>query len=156
MIIEPPDPRYTAFIQNAVRRGMVYSLQDNTEFFAECPSEVYDDDLGEPISVFCFWDNPEDARACRQDEWEDYRLTGIDLEMFMEDILSDMDESGALAGIAFDTELFGTEVEPIELLGELLDEIARQERVYDYPSYDELQQYRLQWEQIAKDTPIIH
>ena len=47
------DPRYDAFVRRAVQSRMVYTLQDADGFYAECPSEAYDD-LGEPVPVYCF------------------------------------------------------------------------------------------------------
>ena len=96
------DPRYKAFVQQVVQYRTVYTLQDDEDYFAECPSEVYDDNLGEPEAVYCFWDNLEDAQACQHDEWQDYEIVEIPLVDFMEDILIGMDEDAHLVGVAFD------------------------------------------------------
>lgn len=151
------DPRYDAFVRRAVQSRMVYTLQDADGFYAERPSEAYDD-LGEPVPVYCFWDSAEDAEACRGDEWEDYTVTLISLDDFMNEILLDMDEDYKLAGVAFDEELYGTEIEPVDLLGDLLNEIRLQNQIHEYPDYADLQAYREDWlaEAAAGDKPVIH
>lgn len=142
-----PDPAYAEFIRTVVAHQTVYTLQDNDNCFAECPSEEYENRFGEPESVYCFWHSLNAALSCREQEWADYRTVSIRLVDFMYDILIDMDQDQVLAGIAFDYKLYGTEVEPIELLGDLLDEITLSGRD-NFPEYDELQSYRLEWERM--------
>lgn len=149
------DASYTEFIRTVVATQTVYTLRDNESYFAECPSEVYDNRFGEPESVYCFWHNVEDALSCRQEEWADYQTTPINLVDFMYDILIEMDQDQVLVGIAFDSKLYGTEIEPIELLGDLLDEIALSGRD-NFPEYDELQSYRLEWERMMICQEKIH
>ncbi|MCG7656448.1 DUF2750 domain-containing protein [Wielerella bovis] len=150
------DPRYTHFIQHTVRTRLVYSLQDREDFFAECPSEEYYDELGQPIAVWCFWNSETDALACQQEEWENFALATFSLDEFMNEILLDMDADAKLVGVAFDKDLFGTEIEPIDLLSDLLDEITAQGLTHEFEQFDELQRYRQEW-LAAMDTPtIIH
>ena len=152
------DPRYKAFVQQLVLYRTVYTLQDDEDYFAECPSEVYDDNLGEPEAVYCFWDNLEDTQSCQHDEWQDYEIVEIPLVDFMEDILIGMDEDAHLVGVAFDEELYGTEVEPVELLRDLLNEIRVQNQSHEYENYGKLRHYCDLWEQeiAAQNAPIIH
>lgn len=150
------DPRYTQFIQQTIRTRLVYSLQDEEDFFAECPSEEYDDELGEPVAVLCFWDSEADALACQQEEWRHFQLCTLSLDEFMNDVLLDMDDAAKLVGVAFDQELYGTEIEPIELLADLLDEIANQGLTDEFETFDKLQQYRQEWFAAANEPAVIH
>ncbi|QMT34385.1 DUF2750 domain-containing protein [Conchiformibius steedae DSM 2580] len=149
------DPAYSDFIRTVVATGTVYTLQDGEDYFAECPSEVYENRFGEPETVYCFWHNAAAANECRQEEWADYRTVSIGLIDFMYDILIDMDQDQVLAGIAFDPQLYGTEIEPVELLGDLLDEMAFSGRD-NFPEFDELQSYRLEWERIMAHQEKLH
>lgn len=153
----PPnsDPAYAEFVRTVVATQTVYTLQDGEDYFAECPSEVYENRFGEPEAVYCFWHSSENAADCRCEEWQDYRIVSIGLVDFMYDILIDMDQDQVLAGIAFDPNLYGTEIEPIELLGDLLDELTFAGRD-DFPEYDELQGYRLEWERIMACQEKLH
>lgn len=149
------DPAYTEFIRTVVATQTVYTLQDSEDYFAECPSEVYENRFGEAETVYCFWHNPEAAAACRKEEWAEYRITSVPLIDFMYEILIDMDQDQVLAGIAFDSELYGTEIEPVELLGELLDELTL--RAQDnFPEYEDLQSYRLEWERMMANQEKLH
>lgn len=150
------DPVYTEFVRTTVLTQTVYTLQDHEDFFAECPSENYQDNFGESTPVYCFWHLADMARACQKEEWQKYRLIAISLSDFMGEILLDMDDAEQLVGVSFDAELFGSEVEPIELLGDLLDEIQRQNVIHEFPDFDEWQNYRLAWEQMLRQNQIIH
>lgn len=150
------DPRYNAFIRNTVAGQTVYTLIDDEDYFAECPSEIYDEEYGEPVAVYCFWDSAADARTCRKEEWADYRIEPIALEEFMAELLIEFDQEAKLCGIAFDAELYGTEIEPVELLADLLDEIRTQNLQGEFPDFDELQRYRQEWEAMMQQPKIIH
>lgn len=150
------DPVYARFISRLVKNRLVYSLEDNEGFFAECPSEEYDDDLGEPVAVYCFWDAPNAALQCQQDEWEDYSLATLSLDEFMVNVLLDMDEDLKLVGVSFDAQLIGMEIEPIELLADLLDEIVVQGLALEFEDFDELQGYRQEWEREMQVPTVIH
>lgn len=150
------DPRYRAFVRNAVDTQTVYTLLDGEDYFAECPSEVYDEAYGEPVAVYCFWDSAADARACRKEEWANYRIEPIALDEFMAELLIEFDRDAKLCGVAFDAELYGTEIEPVELLADLLDEIQKRNLEHDYPDFAELQRYRTEWESTMQPPKIIH
>lgn len=153
---EQQDPNYRTFIEYVVQHRVVFSLQDQSRFYAECPSESYNNDLGEPEVVYCFWHTAHMARACQQEEWSDYQLVEINLADFMYETLIEMDKDQYLVGVSFDAELFGIEIEPIELLADLLDEIQAQHLVDEFVDFAELQRYRQQWEQISWQQQIIH
>lgn len=149
------DPAYTDFIYKAISSQTVYTLQDKEDYYAECPSEIYENNIGEPEAVYCFWQTAEAANACRREEWADYQVTSINLIDFMYEVLIDMDQNQTLAGIAFDANLYGTEIEPIELLGELLDELTLCAQD-NFPEYEELQSYRLEWERMMANQEKLH
>ncbi|SSY69966.1 DUF2750 domain-containing protein [Alysiella crassa] len=150
------EPQYLEFIKQVVDTATVYTLQDHEDYYAECPSETYNNDLGEPEAVYCFWHSKAAAQACQQDEWANYELIEIHLADFMYENLIEMDKDQNLVGVSFDAELYGTEIEPIELLADLLDEIKRRGLVEEFEEFEELQNYREQWEQIAWQQQIIH
>lgn len=150
------EPAYRSFIQTLVAQDCVYTLIDEEDFFAECPSETEHDMTGEALPVYCFWDNEADALACQSDEWQDYQLQSIDLEEFMADILTAMQEDNRLVGVAFDAQLFGSEAEPLEILSDLLDEIVQQNKKHLFTEWDNLNQYvRACQKQISNNT-LIH
>ncbi|XXQ69077.1 DUF2750 domain-containing protein [Neisseriaceae bacterium B1] len=150
------DPAYQQFIQTLVRQREVFTLLDAEEYYAECPSEVYDDNLGEPVAVYCFWETAQAAQICQNEEWSSYHLAVLDLEEFMSEVLLEMDEDEHLVGVAFDEQLFGTEVEPMELLADLLTEIEAQNQQDTFETYDKLLQYCQSWQEQVSKQHIIH
>lgn len=150
------DPRYTQFVQQVVRQCAVFTLQDEEDFFAECPSESYDDTLGNPVPIYCFWHNADDALACQQDEWQDYALLEITLDEWINEVLIPMDTDEQLVGVAFDAELFGTEIEPIELLMDILTEIEQQNCADEFESFTQWQHICQQWQNALEQVRVIH
>lgn len=150
------DPNYAEFIRQVVSHQTVYTLQDSEDFYAECPSEIYDNQLGEPEAVYCFWHSAEMATACQQEEWADYTLVEMSLADFMYETLIETDQQEHLIGVAFDAELYGTEIEPVELLADLLDEIQNRGLADEFEEFEELQNYRQEWEQLAWQQQTIH
>lgn len=150
------DPAYQHFIQTLVQQREVFTLLDDEDYYAECPSEVYDNNLGEPVAVYCFWQSAQAAQNCQQEEWANYRIDVLDLEEFMEETLLAMDEDERLVGVAFDEQLFGTEVEPIELLADLLTEIEAQSCQEEFDSFQQLQQYCQQWQAEVAQQQRLH
>ena len=150
------DPKYRQFILDVIASQTVYSLCDNEDFFAECPSEEFDTAWGEPVGVQCFWAHQNQAVACRQQEWADYAYVGMSLEDFMQEVLLELDDMEKLVGVAFDDELYGIEVEPIDLLGDLLNEIEAQGLEDTISEFDELRQYCLAWQAKMMRNQTIH
>ncbi|MDO4433854.1 MAG: DUF2750 domain-containing protein [Alysiella sp.] len=150
------DPSYLQFVQHIVRNRTVYTLLDEEEYYAECPSAFYDDKLGEPFMVSCFWHSANDAQLCCTQEWADYCISEIDLEEFMFEVLLDLHEAKHLIGVAFDGELYGSEVEPINLLSDLLDEIHQQGLQDQFPNLSDLYRYCQEWQTLMDKPDIIH
>lgn len=153
---EQEDPNYIAFIRNLVMQGIVYTLIDEEDSYAQCPSEWYDTLLGEPASVYCFWHNINTARACQKEEWANFKLDELPLENFMNDTLLDMAEDDHLVGIEFDEQLYGSEAQAMEVLNDLLEEIQAQHKQDEIETFDVLSQKLANWQ--AKNPPqkIIH
>lgn len=150
------DPTYHHFIAKIVQQGHLFTLTDEDDFYAECPSEVYENNLGESIMVNCFWDDQTDALNCMTDEWEDYLLEKIDLADFINDVLPECYKEKHLLGIAFDEQLYGLEAEPIDVLGDTLTLILKlnQDKHYErFPIW--LEQWQA-WQNEQQQQRIIH
>ena len=61
-------------------------------------------------------------------------------------MLVSMDQDAVLLGVDFDSELYGLEIEPVEVLADLLDAAAQMQCSDMIDGYDELMSYRLEWE----------
>lgn len=153
------DTAYDVFIDTLLAEQMVYTLQTfdgEFEEVAECGSAVYSDEYDEPVPVYCFWHTEAAALACRKDEWADFELIRADLGSFIRDALINMDQDAVLVGVNFDAELVGVEIEPMELLAELLDTAAERGIELDIPDYDDVLHYRTEWEKLMAGHTKLH
>lgn len=155
MFPHPEDEAYNQFIRTLLATRTVYTLGPaDGEEIAECPSAYYDDDTGEPAPVYCFWQDGAAAEACCREEWADYVIGSIPLDIFMEDWLIGLDQEAALVGVDFDEQLYGLEIEPAEVLADLLD--AAEQQNIRLPQHDELTAYRIQWEREMSGQSHLH
>lgn len=132
------------FVDRVLESQVIFVL--NGEYgLAECPSTEFSDDLGEPVPVCCLWSDEHSADACRKEEWFNYQLEAVPLTVFLNEWLTDMDEDGLLFGIDFDDELVGIEVEPIVLLGDILQAAEAQNIDLGLPEDETLRLAQYYW-----------
>ena len=146
MFPQPEDEEYNRFIRSIIGSQTLYTLVSDEGDIAECPSTEYEEDDGEPVPVFCVWHDRAQAEACKVEEWADYQLEALPLDFFLHEWLVSMDQVAVLLGVDFDSELYGLEIEPVEVLADLLDAAAQMQCGDMIDGYDELMNYRLEWE----------
>ena len=146
MFPQPEDEEYNRFIRSIIGSQTLYTLASDEGDIAECPSTEYEEDDGEPVPVFCVWHDRAQAEACKVEEWADYQLEALPLDFFLHEWLVSMDQDAVLLGVDFDSELYGLEIEPVEVLADLLDAAAQMQCGDMIDGYDELMNYRLEWE----------
>lgn len=146
MFPQPEDEEYNRFIRSIIGSQTLYTLVSGEGDIAECPSTEYEEDDGEPVPVFCVWHDRTQAEACKVEEWADYQLEALPLDFFLHEWLVSMDQDAVLLGVDFDSELYGLEIEPVEVLADLLDAAAQMQCSDMIDGYDELMNYRLEWE----------
>ena len=146
MFPQPEDEEYNRFIRSIIGSQTLYTLVSDEGDIAECPSIEYEEDDGEPVPVFCVWHDRAQAEACKVEEWANYQLEALPLDFFLHEWLVSMDQDAVLLGVDFDSELYGLEIEPVEVLADLLDAAAQMQCGDMIDGYDELMKYRLEWE----------
>src|SRR5690625_3760330 len=77
-----------------------------------------------------FWSARELGQVHCEDEWQEYKPVGIDIEEFLDDCLTGMHKDGLLIGVNWTQELEGEELEPMDLLQETVREIGTCVRAY--------------------------
>jgi len=133
--------RYERFIKKVCETGTVYGLK-NIEGFATSASNDFENEDG-ALGLICFWSERALAKFCAKDEWLEYIPTEILLESFIENWCIGMSNDGLIVGINFDQNLFGFEIEPLELIKALLDKVGKQGKklfFQKFPSMTELKQ----------------
>lgn len=129
--------KHQAFIKTVCKNEAVWGLE-NSEGFATSSSEEYEDENGELIGLICFWSEEKLAAACIQDDWSDYKPTKIPLNEFFENWCLGMSNDGLMAGTDFDNEMFGHEVDTLELILELGKELKAQGKTIKLEGFETL------------------
>ncbi|AZA83922.1 DUF2750 domain-containing protein [Chryseobacterium lactis] len=114
--------RHIYFIKKVSTTEIVYALRGEKGYATSCSNDLQYGD-GEPVEIVCFWSDNATAKLCIQEEWNHYEVCSIPLEEFMENWCIGMDNDGLIAGTNFDNNLFGYEVEPLELCLDLIREL---------------------------------
>jgi hypothetical protein len=114
--------RHQKFVKTVSESEIVYGLKSR-KGFATSSSTQFEDNNGNPIGMICFWAENVRAKSCAKDEWRKYKVTEIPLAEFLENWCIGMANEGLLIGTQFDQNLFGYEVEPLDLILELTAEL---------------------------------
>ena len=114
--------RHEKFIKKVCETNIVYGLESE-EGFATSSSNEFDDENGEPVGIICFWSEKALANSCIKNGWIDYNVAEIPLSELIENWCVGMNNDGLLVGTNFDQNMFGFEIEPLELILELVKEL---------------------------------
>ena len=106
------------FIVESLERGCVWGLCDSEGNWAMVPSDE-DADVG----VIPFWSDKPLAEQLCVDEWSVYEPVAIAMEEFLDDWLMGMHEDVHRAGVNWNEDLEGQELEPLDLLEEFESEL---------------------------------
>lgn len=113
------EQRYNEFIERIIENEVVWGLKlKDEDDWAVSESNDYED-----TGVMVFWSDKAYAKECAKEEWAEYEVTDIPLELFVKNWLTGLDEDGILVGVNWDGNLIGYETEPIELLNEIVNKI---------------------------------
>jgi hypothetical protein len=97
------------FISRTKETKIVWGLRNEDGWLA-CDSTEF-----EQSEVMPFWSSQEDASEHNVEEWSDFEVVEIPLDIFVEDWLITLSEDGVLVGTNWNEQLEGKEIEPSEL-----------------------------------------
>ncbi len=97
------------FVTETKENQLVWGLR-NEEGWLSCDSTEF-----ESSEVMPFWSSKEDAQAHNVEEWADFEVLEIPLDIFVEDWLLTLAEDGVLVGTNWNAQLEGKEMEPQDL-----------------------------------------
>ena len=110
------DKRYKQFIDDIIENKTVWGLNlKDKDGWAVAISNEYED-----TEVMTFWSNEVYAKACIKEEWDNYEACSISLENFLDNWLTGLNDDELMAGVNWDMNLIGLEVEPLDLLDDIL------------------------------------
>ena len=135
--------RQEKFIQTICVNEKVYALEGEDGFATSYSNELEDED-GNSFDVLCFWSDKAGANACIHSEWTGYQITEIPLAEFLENWCIGMSNDGLLVGTNFDRNLFGYEVDPLEILLEVLNELEETNKQIQLTHFESLEAFEIQ------------
>ena len=97
------------FVSETQETKLVWGLR-NEEGWLACDSSEF-----ESSEVMPFWSSKEDAQTHNVEEWADFDVVEIPLDIFVESWLLTLAEDGVLVGINWNATLEGKELEPSDL-----------------------------------------
>ena len=100
------------FVRRVIENGQVWGLRSD-DGWANCPSNDSDCD------VLLFWSDEAYARRVAVQEWSTYIPTMIGLQSFIDNWLKGIHKDMMLAGVNFNADLAGLEIDPLVLAKDL-------------------------------------
>lgn len=128
--------QHEAFIQKICASEVVWCLE-NKDGVALSNSWEYTNGQGEPLGLICFWSEEAKAKACAKDEWFDYHTISIPLDDFIEIFCLGMANDGFFLGTDFDSNMYGHEIDPLDLILEIhesLKKMVKKIKLKNYPN----------------------
>lgn len=115
--------RYRKFIETICKTQVIYGLRSDSGFATSVSNDFQDEETSEPAILICFWSELVLAKVLAKEEWASYKPEIIALNSFLENWCIGMYHDNTFAGINFDRNLFGYEVDTLEMALEIIKEI---------------------------------
>ncbi|WP_372472975.1 DUF2750 domain-containing protein [Capnocytophaga sp. ARDL2] len=125
------------FVQKIVSTDKIFTLNHQEEV-AFVGSNLFTMNDGSPVPVWCFWSDENLARKHKQADWSSFEVMEIPLGNFLEDILVSITNEGYIVGFDFNEELIGTEVDPIDLLLEIITQLKANHQSVEFEYFKDL------------------
>ena len=125
------------FIKRVCETGIVWALK-NRDGLATSSSTKYINKNGEDLGLICFWSDKNLATACAIDDWDDYKPSEILLSEFIEHWCLGMSNDGFIVGCNFDQNMFGEELDPLDLILDLNKELLNQKKEIKLKKFDHI------------------
>lgn len=129
--------RHERFIKIVSETKIVYGLS-NDEGFASSSSTTFDNDNDEPIGLVCFWSDKARARSCINSAWENYQIVELSLQEFLENWCVGLHNDNLMVGTNFDSNMFGFEAEPLELILDIIGELKTRNIKLELTKYESI------------------
>lgn len=109
--------RAELFVEQVAAEGELFGLFDEKLGWANCHAH----DNKDATAVYLFWSDAILAEKLKTEEWADYKVESIALNVFFDSWLDGMQKQQVFAGVNWDEELCGLEVEAMVLKNALVE-----------------------------------
>jgi hypothetical protein len=130
--------KHQKFVERVIESQTVWALKSK-EGYATADSNEFED-----VEVIPFWSDKAYANVLAKDEWESFEPSSIPLSEFLEDWLVGMNNDGMMIGTNWDQNLFGKEIEPLDLALEISTILVNEGTKIDLEKFKDINEYHNQ------------
>jgi len=105
------------FVEQVAESGELFGLFDENQGWANCHAH----DNKDATAVYLFWSQAALAEKLQTEEWADYSVAPISLDVFFESWLDGMQKQQVFAGVNWTDDLCGLEIEAMVLKNALIE-----------------------------------
>ena len=116
------------FVEQVTLQDELFGLYDENLGWANCHAH----DNKDATAVYLFWSEPALAEKLQNEEWANYKVQAIALSVFLESWLDGMQKQQVFAGVNWDDNLYGLEIEAMVLKNTLIEkeqELSKTEQI---------------------------
>ena len=111
------------FVEQVIAQEQLFGLYEENLGWANCHAH----DNKDATAVYLFWSEAAAAEKLRNEEWANYQVQAISLSLFLESWLDGMQKQQVFAGVNWDENLYGLEIEAMVLKNSLIEKDQEQE-----------------------------
>lgn len=142
--------RHKDFIKKITETETVYALKDGNGYATSYSNESEYED-SEEVQIICFWSDAARAKSCIENQWNHYEPSPIPLNEFVENWCLGMNSDGLLVGTNFDSNLFGYEAEPLELILDIIEELRSSGKSLELRKFENMEDLEKQIREVLED-----
>ncbi|HEY7866335.1 MAG TPA: DUF2750 domain-containing protein [Psychromonas sp.] len=105
------------FVEQVTSQQQLFGLYEETQGWANCHAH----DNKDATAVYLFWSEAASAEKLINEEWANYQVQAISLPVFLESWLDGMQKQQVFAGVNWDENLYGLEIEAMVLKNSLIE-----------------------------------
>lgn len=105
------------FVEQVTAQQQLFGLYEENLGWANCHAH----DNKDATAVYLFWSEAASAEKLRNEEWANYQVQAISLSLFLESWLDGMQKQQVFAGVNWDENLYGLEIEAMVLKNSLFE-----------------------------------
>jgi len=129
------ESKYNQFVERVAATKLVWGLKSKTGW---ANTESAEDD---EVTVIPFWSERAYAKICARDDWKSYSPTEVPLSIFLEDWCMGMAENDTLAGINWDANMLGKELDALELIVDVLNRLKVINSAIKFVNYSSIDEF---------------
>ncbi|MGH1517459.1 DUF2750 domain-containing protein [Chryseobacterium sp. JK1] len=142
--------RYKSFIKQICETQTLFALKDETGYATSYSNEIEYEDGG-PAQILCFWSDIARAKSCVEQEWDHYEVSSVPLTEFVENWCLGMNSDGLIVGADFDSNLFGYEAEPLEVILDIITELKNTGKSLELRKFKNIDDLENQVREVLED-----